>query len=121
MRSAAIFVMGMACRMALAQDTFEAATIRPFPEGAPLRMSGCEPDPGRINCEHVDLRSLLMQAYKVKSQEIFGPAWLDSEHLNIVAKLPGDAKPDQIPAMLRALLEDRFKLALHHEQRPVAV
>jgi uncharacterized protein (TIGR03435 family) len=101
---------------------FEAASVKPFPEGATITMSGCmggpgSNDPGRINCEYTTLRMLLMRAYQVKSQEIFGPGWLDSAHFNITAKLPPGAAKEQVPVMFRNLLAERFKLTLHHESR----
>jgi uncharacterized protein (TIGR03435 family) len=115
---------------AFAQDdsaiAFEAATIKAFPTGAPIRMSGCQggpgsDNPGRIECEYVTLKMLLMRAYKVKSQEIFGPGLLESEHFNIVAKLPQGATRTQVPMMFRNLLAERFKLTLHHEDREMPV
>ena len=101
---------------------FEAVSIKPFPEVASIMMSGCmggpgSDDPGRINCEYTTVKMLLARAYKVKSQEIFGPGWLDSAHFNIVAKLPQGANQEQVPAMFRNLLAERFKVALHGEKR----
>jgi uncharacterized protein (TIGR03435 family) len=105
-----------------ATPAFEAVSIKPFPEGAVIMMSGCDggpgtDHPGRINCEYTTPRMLLMMAYGVKSSEIFGPGWLDSGHFNIDAKLPKGATKEQVPAMFRNLLAERFKLALHHETR----
>jgi len=105
-----------------ATPEFEAVSVKPFPEGAVIVMSGClggpgSDDPGRINCEYTTLRMLLAMAYEVKSSEIFGPTLLDSAHFNIVAKLPKGATRVQVPAMFRNLLAERFKLAAHHENR----
>ena len=46
---------------------------------------------------------------------------MSSDRWDIVAKLPEGATQDQVPDMLLALLDDRFKLAYHREnkQRPV--
>ena len=104
--------------------TFEAASIKPFPEGTGISMSGCvggpgSDSPGRIDCEYVSLKMLLMRAYKVRNHEIFGPGWLESTHFNILAKLPAGATREQIAAMFRNLLSERFKVALHHETRPM--
>jgi uncharacterized protein (TIGR03435 family) len=124
---AAITLFALTCGRASAQAddsgiVFEAASIKPFAEGAAITMSGCmggpgSDDPGRINCEYTTLKMLLMRAYQVKSQEIFGPNWLDSAHFNIAAKLPPGATKEQVAVMFRNLLAERFKLALHHENR----
>jgi uncharacterized protein (TIGR03435 family) len=69
-----------------------------------------------------DLRSLIEFAYDVRLHQLSGgPGWMDSAGFTI------DAKPDpakQIPRgyapireMMRSLLEDRFKLAVHWETR----
>jgi uncharacterized protein (TIGR03435 family) len=51
-----------------------------------------------------------------------GPAWINSDRYQINAKAGGT--PSQIEmrgAMLRALLEDRFSLKIHHETREVPI
>ncbi len=103
---------------------FEAASIKPFPEGSPIMMSGCmggpgSDDPGRVNCEYATLKMLLMRAYQVKNQEIFGPAWMESEHFNLTAKVPQGATKEQVNVMFRNLLAERFHVVLHHESRPL--
>jgi uncharacterized protein (TIGR03435 family) len=64
------------------------------------------------------LKIVLMEAFKVKAYQIVGPSWLDEDCFEIVAKMPEGATSDQIPAMLQALLVERFKLAAHKEDRP---
>jgi len=59
-----------------------------------------------------------MEAFQVKTYQIVGPSWLDEDCFEIVAKMPEGATADQIPAMLQALLAERFKLAAHKEDRP---
>jgi uncharacterized protein (TIGR03435 family) len=103
---------------------FEAASIKPFPEGAMIQFSGCmggpgSQDPGRINCQYVTLKQLLAQAYQVKAQEIFGPPLLDGPHFNITATLPAGATRDRLRAMYRNLLAERFQVVLHRENRPI--
>jgi uncharacterized protein (TIGR03435 family) len=53
-----------------------------------------------------------------------GPAWIDLERLDIVAKADtggGEIKWEDWAHMLRALLEDRFKLAVHKETKETSV
>jgi uncharacterized protein (TIGR03435 family) len=122
MRTACIFLV---LSLARAQSpSFNAVSIKPCPEGAPIQLSGCmggpgSADPGRIRCEYVTLRALLQRAYKLRASEIFGPSWLDSVHFNVEAKLPAGATKEQEPAMFAGLLSERFHLETHREARPV--
>jgi uncharacterized protein (TIGR03435 family) len=70
-------------------------------------------DPRLVALSRVSLQNLLSQAYRIKNFQISGPAWLESERFDIVAKLPDGATQDQLPAMLQTLLRERFKLAFH--------
>jgi len=53
----------------------------------------------------------------VKDYQIVGPAWIDSNGYNVMAKVPAGAPPAQVSAMLQALLEARFAVRLHKETR----
>jgi len=54
-------------------------------------------------------------------QLIGGPDWLSRDRFDIAATAPPSSSPDEIRAMVRALLSDRFRLALHTEQRNLPV
>jgi uncharacterized protein (TIGR03435 family) len=83
-----------------------------------VRAMGCrKPDPGLVNCTSATMKQLLMQAYDVKSYQIQGPAWLDTERFDLMAKIPEGVPVDQVPVMLQALLADRFKVTLHKETK----
>jgi uncharacterized protein (TIGR03435 family) len=103
--------------------TFEVASVKPAEPQPPgqmrIRMSGGPgtPDPGQLTYSNVSLKSVLMNAYAVKGYQINGPKWLDSERFDIVAKIPKGATKEQFQQMLRNLLAERFKLALHHETK----
>lgn len=72
----------------------------------------------RPGIEGDPLKVVLAEAFKVKNYQIAGPSWLDQDCFEIVAKMPEGATSDQIPAMLHALLVERFKLAARKEDRP---
>jgi uncharacterized protein (TIGR03435 family) len=77
-------------------------------------------DAGRVDMRCYDLAALIWQAYDVFLGRIKGPDWmmfLGPPQFDIAAKLPEGASPDQVPAMLQALLEDRFKLTYHREKK----
>jgi uncharacterized protein (TIGR03435 family) len=101
---------------------FEVASVKLAPpatgNGIRVSMGG---DAGRVSYSNVTLRNVMTQAYKVKDRQISGPDWLDSERYDIVAKIPADTPKDQVPLMLQTLLAERFKLALHREQKVMPV
>jgi hypothetical protein len=60
-------------------------------------------------------------AYGVHQDQILGGQnWAKNQSFDIVAKTAAPADPAQMNAMLRTLLEERFKLAVHLETRPGA-
>jgi uncharacterized protein (TIGR03435 family) len=67
----------------------------------------------RAEYNYMALRDLIATAYKVKAYQVTGPSWLATERFDVVAKMPEGASKDDAPGMLRALLEDRFKLKSH--------
>jgi len=74
-------------------------------------------DPGSVALRGVPLKPVLMEAFKVKIEQIEGPSWLETDCFAISAKIPEGAGRDQLPDMLRALLTERFKLVAHTEDR----
>jgi uncharacterized protein (TIGR03435 family) len=74
-------------------------------------------DPGQITYSSVTPKSLMVAAYGVKSYQISGPSWMDTERFDIVAKVPKGATKDDVKLMLQNLLAERFKLTLHHEKK----
>lgn len=125
-----VWCLALAATVAPAQTkpAFEVASIRP---AAPLDMTklaaavqaGQMPRLGprvvgtRAEYIYMALRDLIVLAYNVKPYQITGPDWLTSQRFDIVAKLPDGASKDDAPKMLQALLEERFKLALHRESK----
>ncbi len=97
---------------------FEVASIKPAPPPTDGRlMVRMNNDEGRINFSNVSLMNVITTAYKVKEHQVTGPAWLNSERFDITAKIPEGAGKDDLPAMLQALLAERFKLKLHTESK----
>jgi uncharacterized protein (TIGR03435 family) len=104
---------------------FDVAAIKPSADIQQFSYSYVQPG-GRYIGQNMTLRLLIKTAYGVHdSQIIGGPSWIDSDHWDINAKAEGykDAAQfrNQARLMVRPLLADRFKLALHHEQRELPV
>jgi uncharacterized protein (TIGR03435 family) len=75
---------------------------------------------GRYVNRDATLLSLIEAAYGAAEDNIAGgPGWLDSDLFDVIAKIPDGTTPAAANLMLRALLEDRFKLVTHNGTRPV--
>ena len=96
------------------QLKFEAASVKRMERGIIHNSLG----PGTVILKGDPLKVVLMEAFGMKSYQIVGPSWLDEDCFDIAAKMPAGATVDQIPAMLQALLAERFQLAAHKEDRP---
>jgi uncharacterized protein (TIGR03435 family) len=105
--------------------TFEVASVKPAAPPASGRGPGFTfmrggpgtNDPGQITFTNVPMKFLLTYAYDVKGFQVLGPAWLDSERFDVVAKVPKGATKEQVRMMMQSLLTERFHLALHHESK----
>jgi uncharacterized protein (TIGR03435 family) len=101
---------------------FEVATIKPTPpdfRGRYIRMEGAE-----FVVRNHELRRLMAAAWNLTPRAILGgPAWVDSDHYDFVAKTPGEVRPttDEQMAMLRVLVTDRFHLTFHREPREFSI
>jgi len=105
-------------------DAFEVATIKPVPSdtkaGRFITMQG----PHRFVGKDYTLKLLIAAAYSLNPRTISGgPAWIESEHYDILAITPGDLRPnhDEQMAMLRKLLTERFQLTFHREQKELSL
>src|SRR5215472_10650574 len=103
------------------QPAFEVASIRPSNyQGGPLRVTAAVEGDG-INFSNVTPRQCIQRAYGVKSYQLIGPEWINSERYMIVAKADGAVPQDKILLMLQTLLTERFKLAFHREAKEMPI
>lgn len=103
------------------QDTapiaFEVASVKPAP-GPPWWSAGTTVSPGRFTATEVPLMSLIIRAYGVPRWKIRNaPEWADKERFTVQATFPPSSTPEQMNAMLRTLLEQRFRLSVQRETR----
>jgi uncharacterized protein (TIGR03435 family) len=100
------------------KPTFEAASIKVAKSGDPSDdREDIRASPGALTMRRVSLRSCIQWAYRVNGFQISGPGWLGSDRFDITAKVASPAKDDQLRLMLQLLLAERFKLALHSDQK----
>src|SRR5262249_55043798 len=131
------------CMFALAVSTvvFAQTNVRPEFEVASVKandptnaqasyMPTLDVRPGgtlRISNRRLD--EIIMVAYGIAGTQIVGPRWLTElttdpsqvTRFEIIAKVPENATKEEVPLMLQKLLEDRFKLKVHRESRPMQV
>jgi len=94
---------------------FEVASVKPNTSGSgSSRTSGTT---GQLTITNRSLKELIKMAYSVQDFQISAPDWLGSAKFDIVAKIPAGAQKDQRPAMMQALLAERFHLAVHRESK----
>jgi len=97
---------------ALFGQAFEVASIKPNPTGG--GHSDTDVDGNLLRMKNVTLKACITWAYRFTDSQISGPDWLASERFDITAKTEsGPPKPE----MLAAVLEERFKLAVHRETK----
>jgi uncharacterized protein (TIGR03435 family) len=101
---------------------FEVAEVKVSNSVNPEQGKGRMLPGGRLEVPNTTLKSFIMAAYSVQGDMITGgPAWLESDRFDIVAKAPPDAPRDTLFVMLQSLLAERFKLAIHREDKPMPV
>jgi uncharacterized protein (TIGR03435 family) len=125
MRGTSICILMTAFASAALCQEFEVVSVKPHKSTS--LSSGFRTDQGRLTATNVSLRGLIVRAYGVKDFQLEGPDWLSSERFDVSATLPEALPKDRekydaaFHAMLQNMLADRFKLAVHREQktRPV--
>lgn len=115
-----------------APPSFEVAVIKPSPPASrdmQIRFSAS----GQVNITGASLQGLISEAYDISGAMIADiPDFLAKDHWDVVGKIPQDDYPksangmpnvsfDDIKLMLRSLLEERFGMKTHFEDRPADV
>ncbi|HLH20830.1 MAG TPA: TIGR03435 family protein [Bryobacteraceae bacterium] len=114
--------LGLCAQPAAQPLRFEVISIRPH------RLTGDEPSErrvfpgGRFVATATTVRTLLRMAFGADDRRMSGaPGWADSEAFDITAATADHAEienPQQLQQLLVSLLEERFRLKFHREQKP---
>jgi uncharacterized protein (TIGR03435 family) len=102
---------------------FEVASVKAAAAPAaagPMEGRGREaitPSPAGVTVTGARLKAVVQWAYHLQTIQVSGPAWLDSDRYDIVAKASGPVPTERLRAMMQTLLVERFKLACHKETR----
>jgi uncharacterized protein (TIGR03435 family) len=107
---------------ATALPLFEVASVKPTPAASLGYTSISPPGSARFTATNVTLEFLIEMAFGVDENRISAePGWLGSDHFDVNAKAEGDRglTYEELRPLLRQLLVQRFKLAIHHEMKDV--
>ena len=120
-------ILFLASGSALAQSesgppAFDVASVKPAEPPAPgRRFTPLGGGPGTKSPTRLagtaSMKALLMRAYGVKSYQVGGPAWMETELYDIAANVPPGATKEQVAPMVQNLLMERFHLAVHRETK----
>src|SRR2546423_15693749 len=98
-------------------QTFDAASIKPS-----LRTVGKDAmtpimfNAAGLTAKNVTLKRLIVHAYGMEPHQVLGgPNWLDSSEYDVEAKAGAPILRGEPGTMLRALLTERFHLAVHRD------
>jgi uncharacterized protein (TIGR03435 family) len=108
---------------------FDVASVKaapPIAPGVPVFFGPAlggpgTPDPTHIRWANVPLKSALVQAYDVRAYQITAPSLFDTERYDFAVTVPEGASKEQVGAMWRNLLKERFGMAVHLESREFPV
>jgi uncharacterized protein (TIGR03435 family) len=98
-----------------AHPAYEVASVKLNTSGS--GNSSSNGSKGQIVFTNQTLKRLIERAYGVKPFQVTGPGWMETVSFDIAAKYPPNTTNDDRSLMLRTLLEDRFKLAVHRESK----
>lgn len=101
--------------------SFEVASVKPNPSGELQQTINLQPG-GRLTLRNVPLRRLIHIAHGVNPWQVEGgPDWIGAERFDIIAKAEAPVPATELWEMVRTLLTDRFKLAVHTEARDAPI
>jgi uncharacterized protein (TIGR03435 family) len=110
-----------------APAAFEVASIRPH-QGSVMRTGPLTVSSSLIRLEGYTVFGLVMDAYHLKDYQLAFGVVAPKDDIydtmyDIVARTPGERVPnvEEVRAMLRTLLADRFKLKVHRESKEMPV
>ncbi len=110
-------MVGLAAFAEAQTPQFEVASIKPNNSGD--NGSSTTTNDGEVIIRNNTLWQLIQNAFDVRSFSLSGPDWLTTVRFDITAKLPRKASFAEMRLMMRALLIERFGLAVHHETKTI--
>src|SRR5579884_661072 len=102
------------------KPAFEVADVHVTRGGIFPQMSGGILRGTRYEIRNASMVDLIKTAFDVDDEKVVGgPAWLESDRFDVIAKTPAGTTPENAKSMLQNLLADRFKLVTHNDKKPL--
>jgi uncharacterized protein (TIGR03435 family) len=127
LRSSALSILAAAAfspafaQPATERPEFDVASVKMVTEGGKPAAYGAgsdsRVDPGRLDFTNSTLFSLVAWAFRLKSYQVVWVSPPGFATYHVLAKYPPETTLAMRQAMMRSLLEDRFKLQFHREAR----
>lgn len=125
-RSTGTFLLFLSSVAAFSQTearppSFEVADVKVNKSGD-ARMAVDMHGGGALTMRNVPIKTMIVMAYHVRPDAVSGgPEWLDRDRFDVVAKAGQNTPPEDLRRMLQTLLAERFKLAVHTQEKIVPV
>ena len=103
-------------------STFDVVSVTRRVSNTPGSMSPMLMPSGRVAAQNVTVREIVRTAYALEDSQVEGgPGWIGADRFDIEARAVATATPDDVRAMLRSMLADRFRLESHVEPREMSI
>jgi len=103
------------------QTTFEVVDVHASPPSRNPFVRGPVVRRGLYEIRFATMVDLIKTAYGIHAERVLGgPTWLENDTFDVIAKAPAGSTVETAKPMLKALLADRFKLAVHEDNKPVS-
>lgn len=112
---------------AVAAQQFEVASVKKSapPGGQPTMVRAGSRQGDQWLANNATLRMMIRSAYgplyAMEGTIVGGPSWIDTDRFDVAAKMAPGTTADDMRAMAKAMLAERFKLAVRAEKREVPV
>jgi uncharacterized protein (TIGR03435 family) len=113
------------CQTPAAKPVFDLGDVHVSPRSVWVNKVGNNLQGGflrgdRYELKHATMLDLIRTAYGVDADKVFGgPSWLEYDKYELSAKTKPGTKTATLRLMLQSLLEERFKLVLKADSKPV--
>jgi uncharacterized protein (TIGR03435 family) len=118
-----LLLAGTLWGQAPARPEFDVASIQPSQPSGPMaqRMAqgrlGMRVEGNRVSIGSLSVYDMIRIAYRAKSYQVVDLNFFRADRWDVQAIIPEGGSRDQVPEMLRTLLEERFKLQVHKQSK----
>ena len=97
---------------------FDVASVKVNHSGAQSTRIAAPRGTGRLDVTNAMVHTLILNAFALQDFQLAGgPAWIRDTRFDIAARTNSGASREDVSAMLRSLLANRFHLKTHREPR----